>query len=146
VIRGQGLDAAVDAPDHRGEEDVGRQDHAQLVVDGGEDVADREALVGHAVEDVGHRHGADCRAEPMAREVAQHHVQTARRLARGEQHVAVEDRHRRQQVLDLGRVEAAAVDDLGEHLLGDLVLLQQAALVTGELVALLAQRDSRRRW
>jgi hypothetical protein len=33
------------------------------------------------------------------------------------------------------------VDDLCEHLLGDLVFLQQAALVTGELVALLAQRD-----
>ena len=163
VIRWQRVDLATSAPDQhigdtavpdrqlamggvqlkqdRGEKDVGRQDHPQLVVDGGEDIADREALVGHAVKDVRHRHRADRRTQPMTGEIAEEGVQAARRLARGEHHVTVEDRHWREHVLDLRRVEAAAVDDLSQHLLRHLVLLQQATLVPRQLVALLAHGD-----
>ena len=127
--------------DHRGAAEVAdRQNLLQLAIALAQHVAEQEAFLRHAVEDLGQRHGADRRGEPVAGEVAEQHIHAAGGVARGQHHVAVEHRQRRYQVADVTRRQTAGVRDAVEDVFCGLLFAQQAVVVAGDLVALILHR------
>ncbi len=127
--------------DHGGAAEVtDRQNVFQLAVAFAQHVAQQKTLLRHAVEDLRQRHGTNRCREPVTREVPQQHVHAAGGVARGEYHVAVEHRQRRDQMADVARSEATRVRDAVEDVLCRLLFAQQAFVVPRDLVALLLHR------
>lgn len=113
-----------------------RQNLVQLAVAFPQHIRQQKALLGHAVEDLRQRHRADRRGESVTGEVAHQHEHVAGRVACGQQHVAVENRHRRYEVTDVVRTQAARMGDAVEDILRSFLFSQQARMVLADFIAL----------